>query len=72
MPVLVKKANGKQKSWIKEYERVTGFECMHQDELDKKKISFVEFCRKNLRWFQDWSQECYDALESSYPGDRFV
>ena len=72
MPVLVKKVNGKQRAWIKEFERVTGFECMHQDELNDKKITFVDFCKSNLRWFQDWAQECFDSLDSSYPGDRFV
>ena len=72
MPVLAKRINGKQRAWIREYERVTGFECMYQEKLDSKEISFVEFCRANLRWFQDWAQESYDGLESTIPGDRFV
>ena len=57
MAIYAKRLNGKQRAWCKKYERETTFEPLFQEDLDSGKISFEEFAKKNIRWFEDWASD---------------
>lgn len=57
MAVYAKKMNGKQKAWCKKYENETTFECIHQEDLDSGEMTFEEFARENIKWFENWSSD---------------
>ena len=44
--------NGKQRKAIKEYESTCGFEFMHIDEINEKKMSFKDAWRFNVQWIR--------------------
>lgn len=67
MSIYAKKINGKQRAWLKSYEDDTGFEPMHQEDLDSGEMTFKEMARSNLRWFENWSQEVHEGLETKFP-----
>ena len=67
MPITAKHINGKQRAWLIVYERVTGFEPLHQDELDAGVITFNELVRHNIKWFEEWSTESMAAISTNPP-----
>lgn len=36
-----------------EYERICGFELMHQEDIDAGEMSFEEAWSENIRWLED-------------------
>jgi len=51
MPVYAKKINSAQRRAMNQYEQVSGFEFMHQDEIDSGEMTFAEAWRQNQSWF---------------------
>ena len=52
MTVYSKKATPEQRKWLSDYEAATGFEPMHQDELDSGAMTFEDVARANVQWFE--------------------
>jgi len=50
--VYVKKANGKQKWCMAEFEKISGFEFMHQEDIDSGELTFSEAWEINLQWLE--------------------
>lgn len=67
--IYAKKINGKQRAWMLKYERETTFEPMHQEEIDSGDMTFIESAKSNIRWFEDWSNDVYQRITDSIPGD---
>ena len=57
MAIYAKKLNDEQHAWCEKYERETTFEPLFQEDLDSGEISFEEFARKNISWFEGWASE---------------
>lgn len=51
MPVYSKKANSAQRTAMSEFERISGFEFMHQDDFDSGVMTFKEAWERNQEWF---------------------
>lgn len=58
--ITSKRLRGKQRAWAINYERVTGFEPLHQDEYDRGAVTFQQFRDKNLTWLEYHHQEEYE------------
>ncbi len=67
MPITSTKANDAQRTWLKEYENKTGFEPMHQDELDSGEMTFAAVARANIDWFEAWASETHLAIQKNNP-----
>ena len=73
MPIYTKKLNGKQKTALKKYESICGFEPMYQEDLDAGKINFRELWRRNIKWMEGIMAEltnintngCFNSDEES-------
>ena len=53
MTVYAEKATKEQREAMQKYEEISGFECIHQDELDSGELTFEEVWNKNIRWLED-------------------
>lgn len=53
MTVYAKHLSPLQRHIAAEYERVSGFEFMHQDDIDAGERSFAEAWAANIRWLED-------------------
>jgi len=53
MPVYAKNITKEQRRAMKEFEAISGFEIMHQDEFENGEISFDEMWQRNQSWFDD-------------------
>lgn len=71
MPVYCKTATAEQLEIMVQFEKLTGFEFMHQEDLDSGEKSFDEAWRSNLRWYRDHIQETLRAAERLHtPEDK--
>lgn len=52
MPVYAKRLNWRQRWLLAEYERRTGFEAMHQEELDAGEMTFEELWSANVDFIE--------------------
>ena len=55
--IYAKKINSAQRTALQKYEQITGFEPIHQDELDDGTMTFCEVWRANQRWFESLAAE---------------
>lgn len=63
-----KKLNSKQINWIRMYKIRTGVEATEERaELDAGKIGFVEFARKNVKWFEVWAKNTHRRIYRDIP-----
>lgn len=69
MPVYAKNIEHSQKAWLEHYEAVTGFEPMHQEELDSGKMSFEDVAKANIKWFEGWAEETVEELREMMQED---
>jgi hypothetical protein len=51
MPVFAKKLNSAQRRALRKFEEISGFEAMHQEELDTGEMTFREVWALNQQWF---------------------
>lgn len=70
MAVYCTNVNEAERKWLENFEAESGFEPMHQDDLDAGEMSFGEVARANLQWFQTWSRETYLSV-ATYP-DEYI
>lgn len=63
MTITSKRLRGKQRAWALNYEDVTGFEPMYQDEHESREIDFDEFKARNLRWLENYHVETFQSAE---------
>jgi hypothetical protein len=68
MPIFAKKINAAQRKWLQRYEEMTGFEPMHQDELDSGAMMFREVARRNVDWYEDHTSDMHLAIQRPIPG----
>lgn len=68
MPIFAKKINAAQRKWLDRYERQTGFEPMHQDDLDAGRMTFAEVARRNAQWYEDHTSEIHHFIQQPIPG----
>lgn len=50
------------------YEETTGFEPMHQEELDSGAMTFQEVRRSNIDWYDDHATDIYLKVSRSAKG----
>ena len=55
--IYAKKINSAQRKALKNFESISGFEPMHQDELDDGSMTFYEMWWSNQKWFEDVAAE---------------
>lgn len=51
MPVYAKRINSAQRRAMAEYEQISGFEFMCQDDIDSGEMTFAEAWKTNQEWF---------------------
>lgn len=51
MPVYAKKLSPQWRKVFSDFEKMTGFEVMHQDEIDAGEMTPREAWDENVRWF---------------------
>jgi len=51
MSVFAKKINQQQRKFMIQFESVSGFEFMHQDEIDTGEMTFKDAYHSNIHWF---------------------
>ena len=57
MPVYAKKLSNGWRKAFKEFEQHTGYEIMHQDEIDAGTMTPKEAWQNNLDWLEDHCNE---------------
>lgn len=57
MPVFAKKLSPAWRKAFKEFEQHTGYEIMHQDEIDAGTMTPKEAWQNNLSWLEDHCNE---------------
>ena len=57
MPVSAKKLSPEWRKAFSEFEKHTGFEMMHQDDVDSGKMTPKEAWENNLEWLRDLVNE---------------
>lgn len=63
MSIYAKRLTGRCRAWAINFEDVTGFEPMYQDEYQSQEISFAEFKSKNLRWLENHQIDVFQSAE---------
>ncbi len=53
MTVYARHLNGRQRSLAHEFEAITGFELMFQEDIDAGRMTFYEAWQMNLDWLED-------------------
>ena len=66
MSVSSKTATTEQTHYIKLFEDITGFEFMHQDDMDSGEMTFNEAWAANVRWYKDHTHEILRAVDGLY------
>ena len=61
MTIYAKRLRGPQRAWALNYEAVTGFEPLRQDDYDAGTLSFEDFKAWNLRWLEDHQSEVFES-----------
>jgi len=57
MAIYARRLNTAQRRALRRYEHISGFEPMHQDELDAGEMDFAEMWRRNLHWLESMYDE---------------
>lgn len=72
MSIYAKRLNPAQRRLLERYEGLTGFEPMHQEDLDAGKVTFPELWRANMHWFENVAADVANLQEpgSGQYGDR--
>lgn len=68
MTIYAKKINAAQRKWLRRYESETGFEPMHQDELDAGTMTFAEAARRNTQWYEDHTSDVHNRIQDQIAG----
>ena len=69
MTVYNRPTTQKQKKIMRDYESITGFEFLHQDEIDSGDMTFNEAWKSNRQWYQDYCEETIGAMDDLYSLD---
>lgn len=56
--------NKKQKAWLAQYEKATGFEPMYLEDFRSGTTTWGELMKENLCWLELHYQECYEGADS--------
>ncbi|MBZ3677443.1 hypothetical protein J1N39_23485 [Pseudomonas aeruginosa] len=67
MPITCTKATPEQRAWLEQYESQTGFEPLHQDELDSGEMTFALVAQANVDWFEAWAMDTHKAIQTNNP-----
>lgn len=57
MAIYAKKLNPAQRRAMLRYEQISGFEPMHQDEIDSGEMTFQDAWTRNVHWIESLSDE---------------
>lgn len=55
------------RTWIEDYESETTFEVLWLDDLYNGNMTFKNFVKQNIRWFEDWSEYALNSITSNLP-----
>lgn len=69
MPITSTKATPAQRAWLEQYENLSGFEPLHQDELDSGGMTFAKVAQANIDWFEAWAADTHLAIQKKNPAD---
>jgi hypothetical protein len=58
-----KRAGPRQREWLMNYYRQTGFDALYQEDFDAGKVGFPELRRLNCKWYEDHSIEVLHNVE---------
>ncbi len=64
--VYSERASKRQRAWLLNYYRQTGFDAMYQEDFDERKITFAELIRRNVQWWESHAVEVQHNVER-YP-----
>ncbi|WP_456293317.1 hypothetical protein [Pseudomonas sp. AK106] len=70
MTITSTKATPAQRAWLEQYENISGFEPMYQDDLDSGEMTFDQVAQGNIDWFESWSAETHLAIQKNNPADQ--
>jgi hypothetical protein len=68
MTIYAKKINAAQRQWLQRYERETGFEPMHQEDLDARTMTFAEVAQRNTQWYEDHTSDTHLRIQDPING----
>ncbi|MFL1480959.1 hypothetical protein [Pseudomonas grimontii] len=69
MPIHSTKASPAQRAWLEQYEKQSGFEPMHQNDLDSGEMTFAQVAQTNIDWFESWAADTHLAIQKNNPAD---
>ncbi|MDZ5605269.1 hypothetical protein SJI00_21070 [Pseudomonas sp. RP23018S] len=67
MAITSTTATAAQRAWLQQYENTTGFEPLHQEELDSGEMTFAAVARANIDWFEAWSNDAHLTIQKDNP-----
>jgi hypothetical protein len=65
--IYAKKLNRRQRAWLQKYEDLTGFEPMHQEDIDSGEMTFAEVARENCQFYEDHTSDMYLLITHNIP-----
>lgn len=68
MTIYAKKITPAQKEWLEHYESLTGFEPIHQEELDSGDMTFNDVRQSNISWYELHTSDVYLRISKQLPG----
>lgn len=69
MPITSTTATPAQRAWLEQYENQSGFEPLHQDDLDNGGMTFAQVAQTNIDWFEAWAADAHLAIQKNNPAD---
>ena len=58
MAIFAKKLTPEWREAFQKYEKISGFEFMHQDDIDAGEMTPREAWERNIRWLEDVVADC--------------
>ena len=62
MTVYSKRATPAERKRLSDYEAATGFEALHQEDLDSGAMTFEDVARANVRWFEAFYADAMNGI----------
>jgi hypothetical protein len=66
MTIYAKKVTKEQREWLTNYEQVTGFEPMAQEDIDSGARTFEQVAKANVDWYECHTTDCFLSI-ANYP-----
>lgn len=69
MAIYAKNITAAQRVWLEQYEKETGVEPMHQEDLDSGQMQWNDAVQANVDWFESWSMDTLLRIQKNNPAN---